>query len=130
MNYLEQENQAIRKTLQHFFEGLDNLEAQSILRAFHYKAWSISLRDKRILHNPVSYWPKTIEEAKKDPGNPFLKEKSRKNIVYIDITGTAAQAKVEWIFTDFMLTDYYNLLKVDDTWLIVNRTFHTNNFTK
>jgi len=130
MNQLEQEKQAITATLQNFFEGLDNLKAESILKAFHYKAWSVSMRQNQIIHNGVSTWPKTIELAKKDPDNPFVREKSKKNIVYIDITGSAAQAKVEWVFTDFMYTDYYNLLKVEGRWLIVNRTYHTTNFAK
>lgn len=125
MTDIEQEKQSIKQTLQYFFDGLDNLDAAKILKAFHYKAWSFSNGDKGFVNIPASHWPKTIENAKNDPEHPFNKEKSKKNIVYIDIAGNAAQAKVEWIFTDFMFTDYYNLLKVDGKWLIVNKTYHT-----
>ena len=130
MTDFNQEKESIEQTLRYFFDGLDDLDAAKILRAFHYKAWSFSNGEKGFANIPVSHWPRTIESAKSDPEHPFRKEKSKKNIVYIDIAGNAAQAKVEWVFSDFKFTDYYNLLKVDDTWQIVNKTYYTEKFPK
>ena len=125
-----QEIESIKLTLQSFFDGLDNLDAARILKAFHYRAWSYTNGDNGLATLPVTHWPKTIERAKNNPEHPYHKHKSNKNIIYIDITGDAAQAKVEWVFPDFMFTDYYNLLKIDGLWQIVNKTYYTEEFTK
>ena len=41
----------------------------------------------------------------------------------IDITGTAAIAKVELDYPDVFFTDYMSLLKVDGEWKIVDKIF-------
>ena len=55
----------------------------------------------------------------------FIHKKSKKKILSIDVTGTAASAKVELAFSDAVYTDYYNLLKIGDQWYIMNTTYHT-----
>jgi hypothetical protein len=121
---IEQEKKEIEKTIQLFFDGFDNSDAELIIKAFYSdKAEMFSLKKSvpKVNRTPVSDWVKMCEEAKKQPNI----EKSEKNIVYIDITGRAAQAKVEYIFSTFKYTDYYNLLKVGNQWVITNKTFET-----
>ena len=72
---------------------------------------------------PVLGWDKFVQEVKDDPDNAFNKG-SKKKILSIDITGTAASAKAELAFSDVVFTDYYNLLKIGDEWLIMNTTYH------
>ncbi|MCP4580245.1 MAG: nuclear transport factor 2 family protein [candidate division Zixibacteria bacterium] len=123
------EKESINNTLRYFFDGLDNLDAGMIKKAFHPEARSFCVMDSGLGSRSVSHWDDTIRDAQDDP-NHLFREKSRKNIVFIDITGDAASAKVEWVFTDLMFIDYYNLLKLDGRWYIMNKIYHTTLFEK
>ena len=51
-------------------------------------------------------------------------EKNRTDtIAYINITGNAAQAKVEVDYPNITVVDYLHLLKIDGKWMIVNKIF-------
>ena len=126
---MDNEEAAIKRTLQYFFDGLDNLDAETIKKAFYPKADTFYIaKEGKLGHMAVSDWDKSMDTVKANPDHIFHKEKSKKHIAFIDITGTAASAKVEWVFSTFMFTDYYNLLKIDSTWYIVNKTYHTTIF--
>lgn len=119
----------IRHTLQYFFDGLDNLDADLIKQAFYPESQSFHItQEGSIGKMAVSEWDNSMQSVRANPDHPINKNKSRKNVLYIDVTGTAASAKVEWIFPDFMFTDYYNLLKINGRWYIVNKTYHTTLF--
>jgi len=126
---ITKERISIEKTLQYFFDGLDNLDAFTIKKAFHPEARSFSVDQDTLDCKTIDHWDKTTRTAKDNPDHPF-RTKSRKNIVYIDITGVAASAKVEWIFQDFMFTDYYNMLKIGERWYIMNKIYHTTESAK
>ena len=49
---------------------------------------------------------------------------SARSAIALDITGNAAIAKVVLDYPQVKFTDYMSLLKVDGTWMIVNKTFH------
>jgi hypothetical protein len=125
---IEHEKSEIQKTIQLFFVGFDNHDAELISKAFYSgKAEMFSIRESsgKINKTPINNWSKIFESVKSQPNNIWNKERSRKNIVYIDITGLAASAKVEYIFSAYKYTDYYNLLKIEGQWCIVNKTFDT-----
>ncbi len=124
----EREKDAIMSTLQYFFDGLDNVDAGTIKKAFYPGAWQFSVGPDGLRANPVGHWDKTCKAAADNPEHFFNKENSRKKVVYIDITGDAAAAKVEWVFSQFTYTDYYTLLKMDGRWYIMNKIFHTTIF--
>lgn len=126
---INEERINIEKTLQYFFDGLDRLDAITIKKAFHPDARSFFVEQDTLGINMIDHWTQTTQTAKDDPDHPF-RTKSRKNIVYIDITGVAASAKVEWIFQDFMFTDYYNMLKIGGRWYIMNKIYHTTEFAE
>ncbi len=126
---IDEEKANIEQTLQYFFDGLDNLDPDTIKKAFYPDARSFYIDQDKLGINRVDHWDKTTQTAKDNPDHPF-REKSRKNIVYIDITGVTASAKVEWVFSDFMFTDYYNMLKLDGRWYIMNKIYHTTEFVK
>ncbi len=71
-------------------------------------------------------WINMFKKIKEIPNHPFNREISKKNIIYIDVTGHVVQVKVEWIFSKFMFKDYYQMLKEDGKWLIVNKVWYTN----
>ena len=125
---IEQEKKEIERTILLFFDGFDNFDAELIIKAFYSdRAEMFSIKKSgKLQRTPVSNWRKMCETAKKQPDKN--KEKSEKNIVYIDITGFAAQAKVEYKFSDYIYTDYYNMLKIDGSWYITNKMFDTEFF--
>jgi hypothetical protein len=126
---MNKEESAIRQTLRNFFEGVDNLDAALIKEALYPEERSFYISDTGTVGG-LRYgdWDDYLVSVKQDFEHPLRREKSKKEIVYIDITGTAAAAKANLIFSDFTFVDYYNLLKVDGRWYIVNTTFHTIGF--
>jgi hypothetical protein len=51
-------------------------------------------------------------------------------IVRIDIVGTAASARVDTDnISGFRFTDFFNLLKVDGKWTVINKIYHTHQGT-
>ncbi len=121
----------IRKTIQLFFDGFDNFDAEMIKRAFYSdkaEMFSVNENSLKLRKNQIKNWNKIFEDVRKDPNNIWNKEKSKKKIIYIDITGSAANAKVEYKFSEYVYTDYYNLIKADGSWYIVNKIFDTEFF--
>ena len=58
-------------------------------------------------------------------GGPAPDEADRRRwIESIDVTGTAATAKVVLDYPGAVLTDYFALLRIDGEWRIVNKIFH------
>lgn len=58
-------------------------------------------------------------------GKPAPDERQRKRrVVFTDVTGDVAIAKVELDYPDALLTDYFSLLRLDGKWKIVHKTFH------
>ena len=48
-------------------------------------------------------------------------------VVRIDIVGGAASARVDTDgLSGFRFTDFFNLLKIDGKWIIVNKIYHTH----
>ena len=59
------------------------------------------------------------------PGKPAADEPQRKRwIEAVDVTGTAATAKVILDYPSVKFTDYFLLLKVNGEWKIVNKIFN------
>ena len=51
-------------------------------------------------------------------------------IVRIDIVGTAASARIDTNdISGFCFTDFFNLLKVDGKWTVINKIYHTHQST-
>ena len=56
-----------------------------------------------------------------NPKNP--KQSRTTTISYINISGNTASAKLEIKYPKLTLTDYMNLLKIDNEWKIVNKIY-------
>ena len=126
---LQKEKKKVEQTLRCFFDGVDKLDADTIKRALHPLQRSFSINPNGLCGMPVLAWDKFVERVRNDPDHAFNKG-SKKKILSIDITGNAASAKAELAFCDAVYTDYYNLLKFGDEWLIMNTTYHTTWFKK
>lgn len=124
---IEQEKSEIKETIQKFFDGFDNFNTELINEAFYSpKIEMLTIHESgKLKKSLVSSFSKWFEKIKNQPDNVLNKEKSKKNIIYIDITGRAANAKVEYIFSTYTWVEYYNLLKIENRWYIVNKVFET-----
>lgn len=128
---LEQEKIAIKQTIQYFFDGIDTLDKELMKKAFYgNQTQFLSKKDSEEYLNEsnLEHFLKMVAHIKNDSTSIFNKEQCKKEILYIDVTGVAAAAKISLTFSTFAYTDYYNLLKINGTWLIVNKTFNTEVF--
>lgn len=120
----EMEKKEIESTITEFSNGISKLDAKLISEVFHPRSSSFSLTPRGVCIEPFEAWPDIIKQAKDDRTHLFH-EKFSHQTLRIDISGNAASAKVEWIFESARIVDYYNMLKIEGRWLIVNQVYHT-----
>ena len=120
----ELEERAVRLTIERFVQGIRNLDAGLIASVFHPGADSLSITPRGICIEPAEAWPRIIQQARADSGHMFRGDFSVQ-ILNIEVVGTVAAAKVEWIFESARIVDFYNMLKTEGKWLIVNQVYHT-----
>ncbi len=120
------EKNNIMQTLQKFFNGFDNLDGEMVKEAFHSNAFFYDTTEEGAKGVPIeTICNNFLPFIKNHPEHIFNKEKCKKEVVLLDITGDAAVAKVEWRFSKLTMTDYYTLLKINGTWYIMNKVWHT-----
>lgn len=127
----EAEKQEIEKTIQCFFDGIDSLDESLVKKAFYANKTeflSVKSSEEPVAEGNLEQFLTTLQAVKNDPKSIFNTEKCEKTILYIDISGSAASAKIRLKFSTFAYTDYYNLLKIKGDWKIVNKTFDTEVF--
>ncbi len=113
------EEAAVRQALEHYFRGHATGQGQHMRKVFHPDSKLFAIRDGK-------YWQLTSEEyIALAPGKAPADETQRKRTVEsVDITGTAATAKIVLDYPHVKFTDYMSLLKIDGEWKIVNKIFH------
>ena len=98
---------AIRAIIQHYIDGAISGKGEAMRPAFH--------TDATIYGYVGNDW--------NDSNGPATELVS--HIVAIDIAGTVASVRLEsdnW--TGHRFTDFFNLLKIDGRWQIMNKVFH------
>ena len=113
------EEAAVRAALEHYFRGHATGQGEHFRKVFHTDSKLYAIRDGK-------FWTLTSEQyISRAPGTaPADEAKRKRTIESVDITGNAAIAKVVLDYPQVKFTDYMSLLKVDGTWMIVNKTFH------
>jgi hypothetical protein len=113
------EEAAVRAALDHYLMGHATGDPQHFRLVFHPDSKLYFNRDGK-------FGTRTAEEyISGAAGKPADDEAQRKRrIVSVDVAGDAAQAKIELDYPTVFFTDYFNLLKVDGKWMIVNKTFN------
>lgn len=112
------EEEAVRKTVDLYFQGQATGNGDFFRKAFHTEAKLFWVRDGK-------FSQRTSEEfAAGASGKPAADEAERKRrIESIDITGNAAIVKVVLDYPTVKFTDYFTMLKIDGEWKIMNKTF-------
>ena len=113
------EEAAVRAALEHYFRGHATGQGEHFRKVFHADSKLYAIRDGK-------FWNITSEQyiSRASGTAPADEAKRKRTIESVDITGNAAIAKVVLDYPQVKFTDYMSLLKVDGTWMIVNKTFH------
>ena len=112
------EQEAITRALQHYIDGAKSGRSSEMRLAFHESATILGYEGKSLFGGPIQ---KLYDWHEKNGPARELEAQ----IVSIDIAGSAATARLElnnWTGTRY--TDFFTLLKVDDTWKIMSKVFN------
>ena len=113
-NRSNSEKANIEKTIELYFEGWLTGDTTKIGKAMH-----ATCKLKNIKEGRVATYDRTTYLGFFKP-RPRL-ENAGGRILDIDVTGPVASAKVELETTKRLFTDYFNLMKVEDWWFIVDK---------
>jgi hypothetical protein len=115
------DEQAIRRNIQrYYFEGVRNSDTAAAHRAFHPVAQMHFIKDGHLSSRTIPDWLAGIAQQAPNPPRP---DRFPRRVVSVDVSGTAATAKLRLDYEDVIITDYMSLLKVDGQWVIVGKIF-------
>ena len=118
------DEEAIRKVVGYYFEGGTAGDSTIVAKAFHQSAMMFFVRDTQFVQMPIFSESLARVAAPRPAGaGP---DQTRKEIVSIDMAGSAAVAKLKLTTRNAVLTDYMSLLKINGEWKIVNKIFDRN----
>ena len=122
------DEEAIRQVVGYYFEGGTAGDSSVVAKAFHKSAMMFYVRDTAFMQVPI--FPEYLSRvaAPRPAGAP--RDQTKKEIVSIDIAGTAAVAKLKLTQPNAVLTDYMSLLKINGEWKIVNKIFDRQMLTR
>jgi len=113
------EKAAVEATINLYFEGILEYDADKLRQAFHADAHIMAAFPNGTFDRAFEEWvgftngqaPADVSEYKNE-------------IISIDIAGGAATVKTDLEWPTVHYIDYLNLLKIDGEWKIVNKIFH------
>ena len=110
---------AVRRALEHYLQGHATGDGAHFRMVFHAESELYWVQDGALRQRTSDDY---IAAA---PGRPAEDEADRRRrIVSVDVSGTAASAKIELDYPAVRFIDYMSLLKIDGEWKIVNKIFH------
>ena len=117
----ETDRAAIESVIDDYFQGMYHSDTARLERAFHLEGRITGYDEGKLIDNPIAGFIKFVSgvSAPADDGEAFDMV-----IESVDIAGTAAVVKVNDLYKGLRFVDYLTLLKFDNGWKIVNKTFH------
>jgi len=117
-----QEYNAILEVLNLYNEGGKQAQSRVMKPAFNDKATIFGVdADRKLTGGPIQGLFDTIDSAFEPSPD------AKAAIVRIDIVGTAASARIDTNdISGFCFTDFFNLLKVEGKWTVVNKIYHAH----
>ncbi len=110
------DHELVKQTISYYLDGGTNNDFDILKKAFHVNGTMKFIRDGEYKEVKVlEYFKKAMK--------PGPKQNRKTRIVSIDITGNAAQAKIELMYPNASYIDYMNLLKTNGEWKIVSKIF-------
>ncbi len=118
MNAQESDYALVEKTVGYYLDGGTNNDFETLKKAFHETATMKYITDEYKEVNALEFFGKM---------KPGPKQNRKTKIDYINVTGHAANAKLEIEYPNFTFIDYMNLLKINGEWKIVSKIFYKKN---
>lgn len=114
------DDQQIRAVIDDYFQGLYRSDRVSLERAFHAEARISGWDEGKLIDAPAAKFIDFVANvsAPADDGEAY-----EMTVESLDIAGSAATAKVCDLYKGLQFTDYLTLLRFDEGWRIVNKTF-------
>jgi hypothetical protein len=112
------EEELIKKTLQHYIDGAKSGKGVDMKPAFHDDAIIFGYIGDDLFSGPIQKlydW-----NDKNGPATEILCE--YKNIDVVESIATVCLESKNW--TGYNFTDFFTLLKIEGTWKIINKVFH------
>jgi hypothetical protein len=109
----------VRETIQTYLHGLKFNDIESFKKAFCPEAKLFFVKKNGTLGQLTQ-----TEWYAGFTANAGKEEKGDLQIASLDVSGSAASAKVEEEYPDSHYTDYVSLLKLNGEWKIVNKIFY------
>lgn len=127
--HLNEEKEAIKAVIQTaYVEGLQNEgDLDKIDSGIHSGFHLIGIGEADEMWSlPIEDWKKNTEKKKKEGQFPRKGDKKAAvNFLNIDVTGTAAVAKIEFfVGAEKKYVDYISLYKFESGWKMVNKIFY------
>lgn len=110
----------IKQAINHYREGLRNSSGESLRQAFHPQAAVIGIQEGKFFYNTTDQF---VDHVGSSPSPASTGEDFSVDILSIDQTGEAATVKVACNIYGYKYTDYLSLLKVEGSWIIMNKVF-------
>ena len=126
---MEAEKEAIKKVIQSaYVDGLQNNgDLEAVDAGFHPAFQLIGIGNGESMWSyPIYNWKDDVKRGK-EAGKFPRKEEEKVTVEFpmIDISGTAAVAKLEfYVGKKLVYIDYMSLYKFGDNWKIVNKIFY------
>ncbi len=117
------ERAAIEQTIQTYFDGLYDGDADKLASIFHEAAALTFEQAGQVTVLPLAQWLKALRERPAPKARGLARDDE---ILLIDQSGpTTAFVKVRCQIPPRYFTDYLNLLKTDGRWTVVQKVFAT-----
>ena len=117
------DEQEIRRVVTaYYFEGGRTADSSLTRQAFDLqRAHMFYVQADTLVDVPIPEYVRRVGSGRQRPN--FQPDTNQRRIVMVDVSGTAAVAKLEIRTATAVLTDYMSLLKVGGRWTIVNKIF-------
>jgi len=114
---------AIEQTLQTYFDGLYEGDADKLASIFHETSALTYEQDGQLVVLPLAQWLKAVRERPAPKAKGLARDDA---ILLIDQSGpTTALVKLKCQIPPRFFTDYLNLLKVGGRWVVAQKVFAT-----
>lgn len=114
-----QTNEDARLPLENYLQGHATGKGEFHMKAFYPEARMLFTRDGKFMQRAIA------DYIKGSSGKSADDEAKRKRwIEMVDVSGSAAIAKIILDYPSAYFVDYFALLKIDGEWKIVNKSFH------
>ena len=121
MNHLQMND--ILATVKTYLDGLFEGDTAKIRQSFHPASSLFAVAaDGNLVNMPREEWCKMIEGRASPKASGMTREHER--ILSVDITGpNTALVKLNCAIAPRFFTDYLSLIKLDGSWVVINKTF-------